>query len=123
MGVFDPQYKRLKFFLIIFLFLTLMYTAEAVLLDHEFTYVDSFTGEEIVAVDLDTENESAIREQSEDVGGDLLEVLAFITFARPDVLPEFMILILAPITTILLIVAIYLVIDILYDIIKALPFT
>lgn len=123
MGIFDPNYKRLKLILIVFIFLTLMYVSESVLLDHSYKVVDVYTGEEISDAKIDPQNISQVRETSEGLGNPISNFIGFITFVRPDVLPPIMLMILAPVTTIFLIVAIYLTVDVIYDIIKALPFT
>lgn len=121
MGVFDPNYKRLALILIMFIYLTCMYTAEAVLLFAE-NPID-IKGEPSSDFDIDGETESSVRIETEEQGADLFSIIAFLTFVQPELLPAWMLLFLAPITTVTLIVFLYLIIDITYDIIKALPFT
>ena len=122
MGIFDPNYKRLALILMIFLYLTCMYTAEAVILLADDPNDISITDTSGV-FDLDEQSQSGIQIETEQQGVDLLSLIAFLTFVQPELLPAWMLLFLAPITTITLIVFLYLIIDITYDIIKALPFT
>jgi hypothetical protein len=98
-----------------------MYTAEAYLLNPDNQNSVSLPSGGISS-DLDYQNETGIREDIDTTGGDLLSLIQFISFTSPE-LPTFMKLVLAPVTTIFLIVALYLTIDIIYDIVKALPFT
>lgn len=123
MGVFDPNYKRLWLLLVLFIYLSVMYTAEAVILFAENPTEIQITGESPTGFDIDEQNESGIQVESEQQGADLFSLIAFITFAQPEALPVWMLVFLTPITTITFIVFLYLVIDITYDIIKALPFT
>ena len=121
MGVFDPNYKRLGLLIGIFLFLTMMYTGEAVLLtgDKSVTYGgDQYDYENKSYY----ESESATRSETSSVGGSLFDFLAFITFTSPAI-SEWARPFFAIPVTIILMIGIYLAIDIAYDIIKALPFT
>lgn len=119
MGVFDPNYSRLKLIIMIALFLTCMYTLQGVLLATE-------THDIIVTplgdIDINTTSEQGVRDDVKGLQGGLVDIIAFITFQAPNINPVFK-TILGFIVVILDIILSYLIIDIAYDIIKALPFT
>jgi hypothetical protein len=123
MGVFDPSYKRLWLIIVLFVFLTAMYTCQSVLLvNAEQVNEPTIT---ILPSDnfyLDEQNQSGVRDVSKEQGVDLFSLIGFMTFTTEG-LPTWIVTIFAPIVTTILIVQIYLIIDITYDIIKALPFT
>lgn len=120
MGVFDPNYKRLGLLIGIFVFLTMMYTGEAILLNPENTI--SYESETTTYNKSYYETEATTREQSVTLGDNLFSFLTFITFTSPAISDWAKPFFAIPVTIILMI-GIYLAIDIAYDIIKALPFT
>ena len=76
MGVFDPDYKRLGLLIGIFIFLTIMYTGEAILLNpaNEIKYTstpDSYNKSYY-------ESEAETREKTVSLGDSLFSFLTFI---------------------------------------------
>jgi len=114
MGVFDPNYKRLGLIVFLWLMLTCMYTVEGVFLGKETPLMQIKENNLLYRENIDRDIDSQ--------GMDLLSLINFITYTSPEI-PAPMQIFLAPIVTIMLIVAIYLTIDIIYDIVKAFPFT
>lgn len=138
MGVFDPDYKRLALIIMIFLFLTIMYSGEAMLLlnqdermnEYHYGYLDdterglydpSFNGSRETLDSNYTSDIQSSRTEIGDVGDNLLGFVQFISFTSPDI--GIFSWFFTPLVTIFWIIGIYLTIDIVYDIVKALPFT
>jgi len=124
MGVFDQNYKRLALLIVIALYLTAMYTCEAVLLstEQQSEGVDTSTFTSPRLVDMNETNETAMKTETKDIGIDLGSIIAFVTYTAPNIHPIFK-TILATIVLVFDFILVYLIIDVAYDIIKALPFT
>ena len=126
MSGFDPNYKRLKIIIVLFVFLTGMYLLEwscfvwypSINQDAPIYMIDPETGERIEITDEYFENESMVQM----VGGTDFNFFGFMTFTL-DEIPEWQRLVFAPLSIIIWLVALYLVIDMIYAWIKALPFT
>jgi hypothetical protein len=116
MGNFDPNYKRLGIIIFIFVVLTLIYSCE-----HVFFNVaqQNILDEPLYTLpDEDYYNKTKV----EDSGINIIGMFQFMTFTIPEI-PIWMMVFLTPFSIILNIVLWYLIADVIYDIIKALPFT
>ena len=112
MGVFDQNLTRLKTIIFIFIFLFVLYGIQGIFFNASGEVI------EVNESELEFDNSSG----TWDIASGFWSILQFITFTSPN-LPWFMQSILAPISTILLIVNGYLIADIIYDAIKGAPFT
>ena len=116
MGNFDPNYKRLGIILILFITLTVLYACE-------FAFFVSAPSDVVgspmsTGTDTNYYNESKIEEG----GLDLIGFFQFITFTIPEI-PSWMVYFVSPFSVLLNIILGYLIADVIYDIVKALPFT
>ena len=116
MSEFDRGYKRLGIILSLFIVLSLMYACEHVFFNVAQTDVleDSLS----TTVPDDYYNKTTM----EDEGIDVIGFFQFMTFTIPDI-PAWMILFLAPFSLMLNVVLGYMIVDVVYAWIKALPFT
>lgn len=128
MSAFDPNYKRLKIIVVLFVFLTGIYFLEwscfvwypSTQIDEDAPVyaIDPETGEVVEITDEYFENESMVQM----LGGTDFNFFGFMTFTLEEI-PSWQRLIFTPMTIVIWLVALYLVIDMLYIWIKALPFT
>lgn len=125
---FDANYTRLRAIIILFLFMFFVYTCEVMIFGTGETEVDDLTD-----TGRNPYTDEPYQAPAPSIFGNLNKILGAIghmfvlffqilTFTLPTV-PFWMTVILAPIMTIILIVAIYLVLDTIYAIVKALPLT
>ena len=125
MGEFDPSFKRLKLFLIIFIFLFFIVSCEFVFFGSS-DNSDIVTGTKIKQTSTPTDIWGLMLEG---VGAVIEGVVSFFglliqytTFSFPEVAP-WMQTIMSPIMIILVVIEVYIIIDIIYSLVKALPTT
>jgi len=129
---FDANYSRLKSFLILFLLIFFIYTCEVMIVAEPRTeQIDDFGGmfkdDSVETLEQPSTNVfSLLIEGISSIVGYIYGYIVFIfqmlTFTLPNI-PLWMTYIMLPIMMVLIIIEIYLFIDVIYAIVKALPFT
>lgn len=126
MSEFDPNYKRLKIIISLFVFLSIMYALEWACFvwyqspsqETPMYIIDTETMEKIDITEEYYKNES----RSQELGGSDFNFFGFMTFTLEEI-PDWQKTIFTPLSIIIWIIGIYLIIDWVYAWIKALPFT
>jgi hypothetical protein len=124
MGVSDPQFTRLKTLLIIFLLIFFIYTSEIVIFG---------TGQKAQDDLIEPFHEKTYKQPEQGlfdqiatfisgIAGIIVLIFQILTFTLPSI-PFWMTVIMLPIIIVICVIMVYIFIDILYDIAKALPFT
>ena len=129
---FDANYSRLKSFLILFLLIFFIYTCEVMIVAEPRTeQIDDFGGmfkdDSVETLEQPSTNVFSLLIEgiSSIVGyiyGYIIFIFQMLTFTLPNI-PLWMTYIMLPIMMVLIIIEIYLFIDVIYAIVKALPFT
>lgn len=116
MGEFDPRFTRLKILLILAIFYFFIISCEVVFLTGT-AESDPFGKDMSTPVDYEDKNESLL------AVGDIIVIIAQVmTFTLPE-LDGWMMAIMTPIMSLCLIIMVYIIIDMAYSWIKALPLT
>ena len=129
---FDANYSRLKSFLILFMLIFFIYTCELMLVAQPRTetindFGGMFKDDSIETVEQPSQNVFSLLVEGISnivsyIYGYIVFIFQLMTFTLPNI-PVWMTYVMLPIMIVLVIIELYLFIDIIYAIVKALPFT
>lgn len=126
MAEFDPNYTRLKTLLMLVIVMFCIYSAELVFFGTGQEKLDDLTEPYQEGEDIPIPENIGIFDSIVKIGSYILSfftlIFQILTFTLPTI-PLWMTYIFAPISIIMIIICVYIIADILYAIVKALPLT